>query len=350
MVVKVGVIGAGIQAKAAHLPTFAKLSDVEVVGIADVNEKPAKALAKKFGIQNIYTDYQDLLESDVDLISICTPHKLHRQMAVDTANAGKHILIEKPMATSVKDADEILSAVDENKVKLGVVQNYRLFPAIQDAKNRIDSGRVGKIVSIHGYGHVFQSFGSRSTPWILEEGGAGIIEDFGSHLIDIILYLNSFNKIKQIYAMGGNFDGGLDMIASCQILMEFTDKSTVSLDLSCLSGAKESGVYVQGVGGSLHVDIRSDHLRETHQFNTPIDDMVSTYAKFKGISKGVISGDYFTGAKTYYRPLFQNMVDSIQGDDEIFVSGTEARLTALVIESAVKSLKSKQPLNVLDLQ
>ncbi|HDY74871.1 MAG TPA: Gfo/Idh/MocA family oxidoreductase, partial [Euryarchaeota archaeon] len=196
---RVGIIGAGIQAKDAHLPAFHSLEGVEISAIADINEKAAKTLAKKYQIPHVYVDFHDLINNpDIDLVSICTPNHLHREMAVACANAGKHILIEKPMATTVGDAEEIIRAVKKNNIKLCVVQNYRFFPAVKEAKKRIQDGRIGDIVSIHAYGHLLQSF-DRS--WALSEGNAGVIEDFGPHLIDILFYLTGFDEVKKVYAV-----------------------------------------------------------------------------------------------------------------------------------------------------
>ena len=344
---RVGIIGAGIQAKVSHLPTFSKIEGVEVIGIADVNEESAKLLARKFDIPYVYTDYHDLIGNDtVDLISICTPHHLHKQMAVDCALAGKHILIEKPMVTTVKDADDILHAVKENNIKLCVVQNYRLFPAIKESKRRINNSRIGEIISIHGYGHVFQSFGSRSSPWIFRAGSAGIIEDFGAHLIDIILYLNDFNRIKKVFAIGGNFGGNLDSIVHCQIMIEFENTSTATLDLSYLSGAKEVAVFIHGTGGQLHVDVRNDFLRETHQYDTPLDDLSLSLAKLNKIAKGIINKTYFLGPKLYHFEIINSLINSIEKNSKILIPGEEGRSTALIIESALKSIKEQRQIIV----
>jgi len=343
---RIGIIGAGIQARVAHLPAFSKIEGVEVMGIADIHEKSAKILAEKFNIPNVYTDYHDLIRNnDVDLISICTPNYLHKQMAVDCALAGKHILIEKPMATTVKDADEIIEAAKENGVKLCVVQNYRLFPSVKETKRRIENGRIGEIISIHCYGHLLQSFGSRS--WIFKSV-LGVIEDFGPHLIDIILYLNNFDDVKKVYAIGGNFGGHLDLIVYAQIMIEFKNKSIATLDLSWLSGAKEIAMYVQGTGGLLHTDIRNNHIQEIHHFSTPLDDISSISKKLKTTMKGVINGGYFSGAKTYYTELIRNFIEHIESNKNLLITGEECRETALIIENAYKSIKENRPISIND--
>ncbi|MDY6865677.1 MAG: Gfo/Idh/MocA family oxidoreductase [Halobacteriota archaeon] len=340
---RIGVIGAGIQAKVAHLPAYSKIDGVEIIGIADVNKKSAEQLSKRYNIPHVYQGYKDLINNqNIDLISICTPHNLHKQMAIECAKAGKHILIEKPMATTVKDAEEIIHIAKDNNVKLCGVQNYRFFHSIQESKRRIDRGRIGDVISLHGYGHVFQSFGSRSIPWIFQEGSAGIIEDFGAHLIDIALYLNNFNKIKKVFALGGNFGGNLDLIVHCQIMIEFENRSLATLDLSYLSGAKEIAVFIHGTGGQLHIDVRNDHIRETHQYDTPLDEIVNSFNKLKGVSRGVIDSSYFLGAKTYYLTLIEGFINSIENNSGIPVTGEECRNTALVIECALKSIREKQ--------
>lgn len=344
---QVGIIGAGIQAKNAHLPAFSCLDGVVVKGIADVNKTSADTLAKEFSVPDVYTDYHEMLnDPDIDLVSICTPHYLHKEMAEECAQSGKHILIEKPMATTVKDANEIIKAIEKNRVKLCVVQNYRLFSCVKEAKERIDSGRIGEIISIHGYSHVFMSFGSRSSPWLLKSASAGIIEDAGTHIIDIALYLNNFELIKSIYAVGGSFGGHLDLIMTSQITVEFKNNSSITLDISGLMGAKEIGGYVQGTGGLLNIDVRNDFLREIHQYSTLLEDILDTCGKLNKVKKGIISGAYFHGAKSNYIELINNFIDSIKYNKKSPISAEEGRMIALVVEGAVKSIKEERKIMV----
>jgi len=341
---KVGIIGAGSQARKVQLPTFNSIEEVQLVGVADTDEESAKYVAKKFNIPEVYTDYRNLLNNkNIDLVSICTPHHLHKQMAVDCAQAGKHILIEKPMAVTVQDADKIKEAIKGNDVKLCVVQNYRLFPSVQETKNIIENGRIGEIISMHAHMLDSPPLGAGSSDWrISRQESAGVIEDIGPHLIDIVLYLNDFKTIKQIYAMGGNIGGNIDVIDHAQIMIEFENRSLATSDLSWMTGAKESALYIQGTGGLLHCDIRNNHVQEIHQYSTLLDDVPDTIKKVSKIAKGAITGDYFIGAKQYFLKIVTDFIESIEKNTKPPMSVEEGRNVALVIESAFRSIKEQR--------
>ncbi|RLE03298.1 MAG: hypothetical protein DRI99_05070 [Candidatus Aminicenantes bacterium] len=340
---RVGIIGVGSQAKNVHLPTLNSMEEVEIVGIADINEERVKDISKQYEILNAYTDYRDLLNNDnIDLVLICTPSYLHKKMVVESASAGKHVLVEKPMATTVKDADEMINAAKENDIKLCVVQNYRFFPSVKDTKARIKKGRIGEIISMHAYMLDFPPLGAGYSEWRIEgKDSAGVIEDIGPHLIDIVLHLND-SKIEQIYATGGCI-GNLDLIDHAQIMIEFEDKSLATLDLSWMAGAKEIALYIQGTGGLLRCDVRNNHVQEIHQYNTPLDDLSSIIRKMRGIVRDVMTGDYFVGPKKFHKEIIRNFIVSIENNTKSPVTGEEGRKTAVVIESALKSIRNREP-------
>src|SRR4030042_2705734 len=102
---KVGVIGCGMIAKKAHMPAYKSLENVELIAVSDNNEQRAKSCAKEFGVKKYFSDYHELLKEDLDLVSICTPNFTHAQITKESAQAGVHVLVEKPMATNLQEAD-----------------------------------------------------------------------------------------------------------------------------------------------------------------------------------------------------------------------------------------------------
>ena len=115
----IGIIGCG-EISASHYRAYRELADYcEIVALSDAVEAAAKRRAQEFGVETVYTDYHDLLaDKRVDAVAICTPHYLHAPMTIDAANAGKHILVEKPMCMNVGEVHEMVYAAKKNGVKL----------------------------------------------------------------------------------------------------------------------------------------------------------------------------------------------------------------------------------------
>lgn len=107
---KVGVIGCGSIAQHRHIPEYLLNKQVELVAVCDINEERAAEIAEKYQAQ-AFTDYKELLKMDeLDAVSVCTPNYLHAPISIDALNAGKHVLCEKPMATSKEEAEQMIQA------------------------------------------------------------------------------------------------------------------------------------------------------------------------------------------------------------------------------------------------
>lgn len=140
-----GLIGCGRVAP-RHAESFAALPDARLVAVADVRESRAAYFAQQYGV-DLYTDYHALLaRPDVDVVSICTPSGLHAQMTVDALQAGKHVVVEKPIALSLADADRMIAAAAAARRKLCVVLQNRYNPPMQDLRRIVDEGRLGRLL------------------------------------------------------------------------------------------------------------------------------------------------------------------------------------------------------------
>lgn len=149
MTLKVGVVGAGGIAVESHLPVLQNLKNVEVVAICDSREDIAKEAASKFHTKNVFSDLESMVSKEKpDIVDICTPPFTHMTLAINAMNAGCHVLVEKPMATSVQDADAMISASKKNNVRLGVVHQNLFNPAVIKAKELINSGAMGDLLHV----------------------------------------------------------------------------------------------------------------------------------------------------------------------------------------------------------
>lgn len=200
--INVGVIGCGYIAEEAHLPNLLNCPQVESIAISDVRPERLAIIGRKFGVKELYTDYHDILKKNsIDAISVCVPTFLHSKVAIDALEAGKHVLCEKPIATTLDEADDMLSAARKNNVKLMIGHNFRFLPNHIVARQWVQNGKIGEVYFARAQ---FASQGPYGAPGITSpsyfnpDKGGGVLFDAGSHLIDLLLWM--FGDIAEVRA------------------------------------------------------------------------------------------------------------------------------------------------------
>lgn len=190
-----GVIGTGSIAEIAHFPSIRDLPQVELVAVADVSEDRVRSAADRWGARAWYTDYRDMLErEDLDVVIIASPNAQHYEQAIDTANAGVHLIVEKPLAVTNRQAWKIVDAAKRNDVHLMTGTNQRFWLPSEITKELLDSGIVGDVhmgrTSLHEGWNLYHSQISY-TPFRAqaELAGAGAIFDLGAHRVDLLIWL-----------------------------------------------------------------------------------------------------------------------------------------------------------------
>ncbi|MFC9712194.1 Gfo/Idh/MocA family protein [Paenibacillus sp. NPDC056933] len=192
--IKVAVFGCGAIAERRHIPEYAANENVELVAFADPIVERAEKMAETYG-GKAYSSYEELLASEeVDAVSVCTPNYLHASMSIAAANAGKHVLVEKPMAVSTEEGEQMIEAAKKNGVYLMVGHNQRLMPPHVKAKEILDSGKLGKVLNFRtSFGHPgpegWSVDGAESWFFRKEEAIMGAMGDLGVHKSDFIRYL-----------------------------------------------------------------------------------------------------------------------------------------------------------------
>ncbi|TXK84659.1 Gfo/Idh/MocA family protein [Paenibacillus sp. N3.4] len=192
--IKIGVIGCGKIAQRRHLPEYANLEQVEIVAVCDIHEGRASEMAALYGAV-AYTDYRELLEHErLDAVSVCLPNALHGPVTVAALEAGKHVLCEKPMATSKQEAEAMIAARNRSGKLLMIGHNQRLMLPHKKAKEILSSGLLGRVLTFRtAFGH------SGPESWSVEGAGGwffqksqafiGAMGDLGVHKTDLIRYL-----------------------------------------------------------------------------------------------------------------------------------------------------------------
>lgn len=209
---RVVLIGAGIIVD-SHLKAISKIDRMRAVAVADVQEGRAQETARRFGLK-AYTDYVVMLEQEkADVAIIALPHFLHKHAAIDCADRGYHILLEKPMALSVAECDEMIIATKRGGVQLmvGLTQHY--FSENRLAKQIVQRGDLGKLVMINDTRHLDYFVDSRPD-WCLikSKAGGGIMMNLGAHSVDKIQWLTDsrFRNVKarlSYHAEQGDVEG-----------------------------------------------------------------------------------------------------------------------------------------------
>lgn len=200
--IKAGVVGIGFIG-AVHVEALRRLGNVDVIAIAHSNEEKAKAKAEELGIDAYYNDYDDMVNNpNIDCIHICTPNYLHYEMAKKALEAGKHVVCEKPLTTSVDEARELVELAREKGLVNAINFNLRFYPLVHQLKYAIEKGDMGEIFSIHGSYLQDWLFYNTDYNWRLEpelSGASRAVADIGSHWMDLVEFVTGL-KITEVLA------------------------------------------------------------------------------------------------------------------------------------------------------
>lgn len=200
--IRVGVAGVGFIGP-AHIEALRRNPGIEVVSIFHPGEEDAKAKAEALGIENHYADFDTFIDSDnLDSVHICTPNFLHYEMSKKALEKGLHVICEKPLATKISDAEELVALAKEKGLVNAVHFNLRYYPMVRQMKMMREKGDLGDVFSIIGSYLQDWLFYQTDYNWRLEpdqSGDSRAIADIGSHLIDIIEYISGL-KIVSVMA------------------------------------------------------------------------------------------------------------------------------------------------------
>ncbi|WP_078394283.1 Gfo/Idh/MocA family protein [Shouchella patagoniensis] len=195
--IRIGVIGAG-SISDMHLNSYAESDEAELIAICDLNEERAKKKAALYSAKRTYVNYKDLLaDPEIDAVSICTWNNSHAEITIDALHAGKDVLVEKPLTTSVEKALKVEEAVKETgkKLQVGFVRRYASNTEL--IKTFVDQGDLGDIYYARGV--TLRRLGNPGG-WFAdkERSGGGPLLDVGIHVIDVLWYLMGRPKVKSI--------------------------------------------------------------------------------------------------------------------------------------------------------
>ncbi len=312
MVVRVGVIGTGVMG-GHHVRIYSEMENVVLLGISDIDRERVESLAEKYNTA-AYTDYRELLNQDLDAVSIAVPTTLHKDIAISAIERGVSVLVEKPIADTVRNADTMIKKAKEKGVKLMVGHIERFNPAIMALKKYIDEKKFGKIVSISA---------TRVGPFEPRIRDVGIIQDLGVHDIDLMSYLYS-EKVSEVYASAGSVIHGFEDYAS--ILLRFNNGNAGIIKTNWLTPHKVRKLTVTGTEGIAYVD--------NIQFSLQI---------YNGKPEINVKIE----KKEPLKNELEHFIECIEKDKDPLVSGEDGRYVLQTALSAIKSYKHGKVIRVM---
>jgi predicted dehydrogenase len=250
--VRVAVVGTGAIAQIVHLPLLREMPGAVVEAVCDVDDSKAGAIAGRLGIPHVYDRLESLLDADVaDAVVLCTPNHLHAEQAIMALEAGKHVLVERPLALRPDDVEAAVAAAEKADRVLMVAYNNRYRPDTQGLRSFIEAGELGRVFTMHGTWFSRKIRPKRRTWRHTRDTGGGAFLDLGVQVLDLCLWMAGYPEAESVCAHlhpGEN----MEVEDAAAVLIRLKDAATLSIQVtwSLLADRDRHHVRVFGTAGS----------------------------------------------------------------------------------------------------
>ena len=315
--VNVGVIGVGAMGE-NHVRVYHKMEEANLMGVSDVSERALKKIEKKYGAKG-YTDYCELLANpEIEVVSVCVPTTFHHAVVMEAIKHKKHVLVEKPIAFTLTEAEEMIAAAKEAGVILSTGHVERFNPAVQKAKELIDDGVIGDIVS---------AFAKRVGPLPPRIKDVGVSIDLAIHDLDIMNYLFE-EEITQVYGtMNSSFDDS-EFEDHAEIMVSFDNESTGIIEVNWLTPYKRRELELTGTAGIISVDY--------------IQQSIEVFGKF--------AQDIEIVHEEPLKGELKSFLNSVVEEKEPVITGEDGLKALKMVIAANKSSKEHRPVSLDELK
>ena len=321
-----GVIGTGNHATHRMVPAITRARGARLVAVCSRSPERAEAFAREHGASRSYASYEELLrDPEVRVVYIATPNALHAEQTLQAAQAGKHVLCEKPMALTVAEAEGMVQACRQAGVKLGVTLQNRFHPAHQEMRRRIHQGQAGELLLL--LGEYSRDFAQPSRAWKSDPSlaGGGAVMGMGTHVLDLFRFLSGQN-VEEVRAQADSPGWGLSVDDLVLAILKFPGRLRASMVSGYYVPRAMNSVVVYGtrarlVGlGTVGMNLQGSLLVEREEG--------SSRQEFPG--EDPLLGNYVR--------LIEAFVHAVEEDIETRASGEDGlelvRMVDAVLESA----------------
>ena len=333
-----GVIGVGTWGE-RHAATYASRPDVELTLVCDLNEARAPEVAQRYGARGWTTDYREVVSHpDIQAVSVATPDFAHREIAVAAAQAGKHLLCEKPLATTVEDCQAILEARDRSGIKLMVDFHNRFNPPFVRMKEALEKGELGDPLMLYMRLNDTLFVPTRMLSWAARSTVGWFL---GSHAFDLVRWLCG-SEVRRVFAVSRSVvlkSRGIETPDFFQTTLELANGATAQVE-NCWVVAETAPVIFDfkcelvGSRGTMYVD--ASHHR-----------MVQKYTPEEATYPDVLASPELYGKPTGFAvESIHHFVDCVQSQQEPRITGEDGLQATRIVLAMEESARRGQPVEL----
>ncbi len=241
------VVGAGAISQIVHIPILAERDDADLVVVADRDRHKAEAIAARYGASEVAVPEDALDRRDIDAVVICTPNYLHEEMTIAALEAGKHVFVERPLATSSGGAERVLAAARASGRSLVVGLPHRFRPEVAALRSFVHGGELGRPYAVRGSWLTRGVSLSRPT-WRQHRtlSGGGALVDLGVSAIDLCLWLVSYPRIEKVWCLLRQ--GDFEVEDAATVMMQAEGGMALTIEVSTRYYAREDRYYARVMG------------------------------------------------------------------------------------------------------
>lgn len=341
---KVAVVGCG-HVSEKHIHSLRRLSGVEIVGVCDRDKATADSCARRHGIKGVYEQLSTLLaHRHPDVVHVLTPPQMHSELAIQAMDAGCHVLVEKPMASTLQEADEMVRVSRDSGVWLCVCHNFLFEPCVLRVRKLVSEGALGRVLSVEIFWRTLhESVSGRhgSTPWIADLPG-GIFHEVAPH--PVYLQLEFLRNPRVFSAMSKRTQSG--ETADDELRIQFDAESAVGcVSISIHTHPHQAFMRIYGTRMTLHVDFTTNTLvRLRKQGVGRMAKLVGNLDQSLQLSAGTIanSARVFAGRMSYgHETLIRRFYDGLNASGVPPVTAEAGRAAVATLEAIWAALADR---------
>ncbi len=333
---KVALVGCGRVAKRhAELLGGGQVNGASLASVCDINEERAKEFGEKYSVP-WFADMDDMMSSgkEIDVVSVLTESGNHARHVNNLAKYGKHIIVEKPMALTLVDADSMIKACDENNIRLFVVKQNRFNLPVQAARRALDEGRFGKLVmgTVRVRWCRTQAYYDQDAwrgTWAYD---GGVLTNQASHHVDLLEWF--MGDVESVYAKSMTALVDIEAEDTAVVLLKFTNGALGVIEATTATRPKdlEGSLSILGEKGSVHIGGFAVNRLETWQFDEMSEEDKDVKERFSQNPPDV----YGFGHRSYY----EHVVEVLSSNTPHLIDGLEGRKSLELINAIYESIET----------